>query len=122
MHDPTEGALAGGLHELADASRVGVKVWEEAIPIMPETAEICRLLAVNPLALIASGSLLVVAEDNYAEYILRRLKRRRIQASIIGETIDGGQRLLVRRNGRVEKLLRPKQDELWKAIERAKTL
>ncbi|MGQ9494596.1 MAG: AIR synthase related protein, partial [Anaerolineae bacterium] len=38
MHDPTEGGLAMGLHELAMAARVGVWVDEEAVPIWPECA------------------------------------------------------------------------------------
>jgi hydrogenase maturation factor len=122
MHDSTEGGIARGVHELAEASKVGFKIWEENIRIMPETAEICKVFNVNPLALIASGALLIVAENGYVEQILRRLKRKGISASIIGETLDENRRLLVKRNGKTERLISPEQDELWKALEQAKTL
>jgi hydrogenase expression/formation protein HypE len=34
MHDPTEGGVAGGLHELADAANVGFQVYEKEILIL----------------------------------------------------------------------------------------
>ncbi|PVX26194.1 MAG: hydrogenase, partial [Candidatus Bathyarchaeum sp.] len=37
MHDPTEGGVAGGLHELADAAKVGFNVYEENILVPDET-------------------------------------------------------------------------------------
>ena len=48
MHDPTEGGLATGLHELAMASGVGLAVDEAAIPILPETRRFCALLGLEP--------------------------------------------------------------------------
>ncbi|MHC1586511.1 MAG: AIR synthase family protein [Candidatus Hecatellaceae archaeon] len=120
MHDPTEGGLAGGLHELADASRVGFRVWEEAVTIEPETLEICKLLRVNPLALISSGALLIAAESQAVEAILSKLKRKGVKAEVIGEILpEAEKRLLVDGRGRERKLLRPVQDELWKALNRA---
>jgi hydrogenase expression/formation protein HypE len=41
MHDPTEGGLSGGLHEICDASNVGFEIYKDAIPIDESTKIIC---------------------------------------------------------------------------------
>ena len=119
MHDPTEGGVAGGIHEMADASNVGVKVFEEAIPIQPETAEICSHFHIDPLQLIGSGALIVSAEAKSANGIVRALKRERIQASVIGEfTQNMEYRVLIQKDGEVKALPRPLSDHLWTALKR----
>jgi hydrogenase expression/formation protein HypE len=119
MHDPTEGGVAGGIHEMADASNVGVKVSEEAIPIQPETAEICSHFQIDPLQLIGSGALIVSAEAKSANEIVRALKHERILASVIGEfTKNQKQRVLTHKNGDEKALPRPLSDHLWTALKR----
>jgi hydrogenase expression/formation protein HypE len=119
MHDPTEGGVAGGIHEMADASNVGVEVFEEEIPVQPETAEICNHLQIDPLQLIGSGALLVSTEAKSASQIVRALKRERIQASVIGEfTENKEQRILTKRDGSEKALPRPLFDHLWTALKR----
>jgi len=85
MHDPTEGGIAGGIHEMADASSLGVKVQEEKIMIKSETREICDFFKIDPLQLIGSGALLIAAKPNATESIIETLKQKGINASIIGE-------------------------------------
>lgn len=117
MHDPTEGGLAGGLHEVADASGTGFKVYEEKITFGRETLEICRFFGVNPLSLISSGALLIMAEPEKAGGILDRLRERDVGASIIGNVLkDRGRRVIVRKDGSEEALIRPMSDELWTAL------
>src|SRR5947199_305458 len=43
MRDPTRGGLSSALNELADASRVGVRLEEEAIPLRPEVRGACEM-------------------------------------------------------------------------------
>ena len=47
MHDPTEGGVATALHEMADASNVGLLIDSAALTdmILPETTELCRALS-----------------------------------------------------------------------------
>lgn len=61
LHDPTEGGLATAVRELAGASGCGALVAEESVPILPETQAICAALGLDPIGLLASGSLLVAA-------------------------------------------------------------
>jgi hydrogenase maturation factor len=118
MHDPTEGGVLGGIHEMADASKTGVKISEERIPIAKETVEICKLFHIDPLQLISSGALLIAAEHNSVEKILRSLSKEKIKASVIGEFLDQpNRRILMRKEGKETKLIRPEYDHLWQALQ-----
>ncbi len=59
MHDPTEGGLATGIHELAEAAGLGAGIDEEAIPLSVEGEAMCRSLGLDPLGVITSGALLL---------------------------------------------------------------
>lgn len=117
MHDPTEGGVAGGLNELADASKTGFRVYEDRIAISFETINICRFFHINPLRLISSGALLIAASSQKAEGIVQALKTNGIPASIIGELVDEvEQRTIVQLNGSEKTLPMPAADELWGAL------
>jgi hydrogenase maturation factor len=119
MHDPTEGGVAGGIHEMADASGLGAKVFEGEILVQSETAKICSYFEIEPLQLISSGALLISAEAKFAEEIIENLEQQQIQASIIGEFLENtNQRFLIRKNGEVQALPRPLSDHLWTALRR----
>jgi hydrogenase expression/formation protein HypE len=119
MHDPTEGGVANGIHEMADAAGLGVTVFREKILVQPETAEICSYFEIDPLQLIGSGALLIAAETGKANDIIESLKQQSIQAAIIGEfTTDASQRLLTLKNGETQALSRPTSDHLWRALSR----
>jgi len=62
LHDPTEGGLATGIRELAAASGTGAFVAESAIPVHAETREIATLLGLDPLGMLASGTLLAAID------------------------------------------------------------
>ena len=117
MHDPTEGGVAGGLHELADAANIGFNVYEEKILVPEETRKICAHFDVDPLQLISSGSLLIVAEEDKTEEIISSLSKNGVQSSIIGEVTEPSLgRNLVTKAGEKTELVRPISDHLWKAL------
>ncbi len=119
MHDPTEGGVAGGIHELADASKVGFKVLEEKIQIAPETQKICEFFKIDPLQLIGSGSLLISSRPGSTSKIVNVLSSNNIEASVIGEVSASPEdRVLQRRDGSTVELVRPLYDHLWVALER----
>jgi hydrogenase maturation factor len=119
MHDPTEGGVAGGIHEMADASGLGVKVFEDKIVVQPETAKICSHFKIDPLQLIGSGALLISAQAQSAKKIIWNLKQQQIQASVIGEFLENtDQRILRRKDGKLQALPRPLSDHLWTALSR----
>jgi hydrogenase maturation factor len=119
MHDPTEGGVAGGLHELCDAANVGVRVYEESILVPKETQKICEYFKIDPFQLISSGSLLIVTEENKEEEIISRLSKHNIQSSIIGKIVDSalGRKFVTKAGHKIE-LVRPETDHLWKVLGR----
>ena len=84
MHDPTEGGLLGGLYELAQVAGVGLSVERARIPVLPETADLCVALGLDPLRLIASGSLLIVVAEPDADRVQRALAVRGTPIARIG--------------------------------------
>jgi len=87
LHDPTEGGLATGLRELAMASGVGLEIAADRIPILPLTQEVCGALQLDPLGLIASGSLLIAARSDAADAIVLALRVARIKAEVTGQAL-----------------------------------
>ncbi len=117
MHDPTEGGIVGGIHEIADASNLGVRVYEDKITVEPETSQICKYFEIDPLQLIGSGALLIAAKKEHADEIVENLAKEKIFAAAIGEV--GGnvnKRLLIQRDGTTRELPRPVSDHLWLAL------
>jgi hydrogenase maturation factor len=117
MHDPTEGGILNGIHEMADAADLGVRIFEEKITIEPETAKICRYYEIDPLQLISSGALLIAAEAEAADKIVNALCQEHVYADVIGEfNPSPNKRLLMKPDGMAEMLTRPASDHLWSAL------
>lgn len=112
MHDPTEGGVAGGLVEMAAAANVGVLVEEDAIPVLPECSEICGALGLDPLGLIASGSLLIAVAPEDVGKVADALDREGIPASEIGRITEPGDGLKMRSGGTVRDLPMFSRDEI----------
>lgn len=118
MHDPTEGGIIGGIHEMADASKLGVKIYKDKIPVRIETAKICKIFKINPLKLISSGALLISTNPKHSKKVLNRLNQEGIQATIIGEFLpNSNQRIFKLKNNKELTLKRSKSDHLWKALQ-----
>jgi hydrogenase maturation factor len=117
MHDPTEGGVSGGIHEMAEASNVGFQVYEEKILVQPETQEICEYFKIDPLQLISSGALLISAKPEFVERIVKELNQNHIEASVIGEFLENNfEHKIIRKDGKIQTLPRPISDHLWFAL------
>jgi hydrogenase expression/formation protein HypE len=117
MHDPTEGGVLNGIHEMADAAGLGARVFEEKITVEPETAKICRFFEIDPLQLISSGALLIAAEPESTKKIIANLAEQHIYADVIGEfNPNPAKRILMHKDDTAEMLPRPASDHLWIAL------
>ena len=112
MHDPTEGGVATGLWELAMASGVGMAVDGEAIPIFEETAALCQVYGLDPLGLIASGSLLIAVSPDDAGMVCDALQDQGIAARAIAQAVPASRGVMIRRGDDVQPLPRYDQDEI----------
>lgn len=100
MHDVTEGGLATALEELSIAGGHRIKIDMDAIPVFGETRKICRLLQIQPLGLIGSGSLLICCRETGCKSLLQTIRKSGIEISCIGEVLDSGQGISAVEKGR----------------------
>jgi len=116
MHDPTEGGILGGLYEMGVGSGLGFTIEESRIPLAECTMEITGELGVDPLRLIASGSMLMAVAPGRVSGVLRAVKAVGVDAAVVGR-FGGGERILVKRDGSRERVDETVLDELWRIVE-----
>lgn len=116
MHDCTEGGVLGAAFEMSIASGLGFVLEERAVPVAPETRAICRLLSIDPLRLIGSGSLLLAVEKGSKEEVQRAL-RTKCKVTRIGE-FQRGRKEIVRKTGGMVTVKEAPEDELWRVLSR----
>lgn len=89
LRDPTRGGVGTSLNEIATQSNVGIKIYEESLPIRDEVVGICELLGFDPLYVGNEGKLLAFVGPNHAEKVLETIKAAEYgkDASIIGEVV-----------------------------------
>ena len=112
MHDPTEGGVATGLIEMATASGVGAAIKTGQLHVLPECAEFCSALGLDPLGLIASGSLLAAVAPCDARKLVDSLAREGIAAFEIGRITDAAKGLKLLAPSGARDLPRFDRDEL----------
>jgi hydrogenase expression/formation protein HypE len=76
LRDPTRGGVATALNEIAQQSRVGVVLDEEAIPVREPVRGVCELLGIDPLYVANEGKLLAVVPPGHADRVLTRMRDR----------------------------------------------
>jgi hydrogenase maturation factor len=89
LHDPTEGGLAAGLHEMAVAAGVRVRIDRERILWFPPGWAVCEVLGADPWATIASGTLLAAFPPDRADAAVAELQRQGHPAAVIGAVEQG---------------------------------
>jgi hydrogenase maturation factor len=89
MHDPTEGGIASGLHELALAAGAAVRVDTSRVAWFEPGLEVCRSLGADPWATLASGSLLATFPPERVDTTVEALCSADRPAVVIG-TIEAG--------------------------------
>jgi hydrogenase maturation factor len=117
MHDPTEGGLATGLLELAQAADIGLLVERDKISVFPETEILCKKLGLDPLGLIASGALLIAASPRDADRIKEALRREGIPAESIGRTWEKEKGVKILTGGEMRNLPFFPRDEIARFFE-----
>ena len=117
LHDPTEGGLATAISEMAAAAGLGARLRSEKVPVFPETMDICRALDLDPLGLLASGSLLAAVDPSGIEAVSQRFDDFGIPCGVIGELISLDEGLLSTSGSGDEPLKIFERDELARYLE-----
>ncbi len=90
MRDPTRGGVSSALNELAAASKVGVRLREEALPVRREVSAACEMLGLDPLYVANEGKLIAVVPSEHADRLLSAMRQHPLgtNAACIGEIVD----------------------------------
>ncbi len=115
MHDPTEGGLATGLWEMAEAA--GKRLLVDPAPAILEDGRVlCEATGLDPLGAIASGAMLMSVHADDGAAIAAALEAEGIAAHLIGHVEDGPAEVLD--TGKESRSLpRPTRDEIARLFE-----
>jgi len=87
LRDPTRGGLATTLNELANQSKVSIRIEEAKIPVREEVLGACEMLGFDPLYIANEGKLVAIVPPEDADKVLKVMKKNKYgkDAVIIGE-------------------------------------
>jgi hydrogenase expression/formation protein HypE len=89
LRDPTRGGLATSLNELAQQSKVSIRIEEKAIPVREEVLAACEMLGFDPLYVANEGKMIAIVPPQDADKVLKAMRQDKYgkEAVIIGEVM-----------------------------------
>ncbi len=99
LRDPTRGGLATSLNEIASASRCGIKIVEESVPVDPVVRSACEFLGLDPMLVANEGKLVAIVPAADASRLLAAMRLHPLarNAAIIGHVVEDSHQLVVAR-------------------------
>lgn len=105
MRDPTRGGIASTFNEIYLGTTLGVKIFEEKVPVRKDVLAACEILGIDPYYLACEGRAVIVVSPQAAPEALKFVKQYSPTAAIVGEcdrhikgvmvkTITAGERVL----------------------------
>lgn len=90
LRDLTRGGLGATLDEVATGQRLGIRVWESAVPVIDPVQGACELLGLDPFFVANEGRMAVFVAPEDAERCLERLRDHPdgAGAALVGEVVD----------------------------------
>jgi hydrogenase maturation factor len=117
LHDPTESGIIGAVFELGVRSGCGVLLEADSIPILRETSAVCQALGLDPLRLLASGSMLIAAAPGAGGALADAFRDSGIMLTKIGGFLTPQRGSWMVSGGKKARLRAPERDELARACE-----
>lgn len=117
MHDATEGGLARGVWEIAEASGVGLRIERPQVMVPADIEAVCRHLGLNPYEIISEGTLVLTVQQEAVDKILKTYEKAGIPAAVIGKVVPQEEgRYWIESDGRRQELLPPPVDHFWEVF------
>ncbi|MDD9301784.1 MAG: hydrogenase expression/formation protein HypE [Desulfobacter sp.] len=90
LRDPTRGGLGTTLNEIAAQSNVGIRLYEDKLPVKGAVQGICELLGFDPLYIANEGKLIAFVPQADADRVLEVIRASEFgqDAVIVGEVTD----------------------------------
>ncbi|MDR0853588.1 MAG: AIR synthase family protein [Clostridiales Family XIII bacterium] len=115
MHDITEGGVLGAVWEVCTLAGVGAELEARALPFDDVTMQMCIFYDINPMRLISSGSMLIIAHPDEGTRMISALEIAGIEATKIGEVRAAtGGLILNQKDGSLEVIEPPSADEIYR--------
>jgi len=91
MKDPTRGGFASAINEMANKSRVCVRISEEALPVRKSVRSAAGMLGIDPLEVANEGKVVMGVPASDADAILAALRSHPYgkDAAIVGRVVEG---------------------------------
>lgn len=116
MHDITEGGVFGAIWEMANAIDLGIRIFEDRIPVDGVTKKIGEIFDIDIYKFISSGSMLMISSEENSKKIIDKCSENKIDISIIGE-VTGEKDIVMVGKDKLVDIVSPDTDELYKALE-----
>lgn len=119
IRDATRGGVGTVLYEIAEQSKVGIRLDSKSIPVADGVKGVCGMLGLEPLYLACEGRLVIFAPKEVAPKLVDTLHEGKYSkdAAIIGEvTQDMAGHVIVKTEIGAETLLPPPVGELLPRI------
>ncbi|MCG8683523.1 MAG: hydrogenase expression/formation protein HypE [Desulfobacterales bacterium] len=90
LRDPTRGGLGTTLNEIAAQSNVGIRLYEDKLPVRGAVQGTCELLGFDPLYVANEGKLIAVVPEADADQVLDIIRADEFgnDAVIVGEVSE----------------------------------
>lgn len=90
LRDPTRGGVSSTLNEIADKSRVGIRIEETRIPVREEVRGACEMLGLDPLYVANEGKLIAIVDPAEADRVVDVMRANPLgkHARIIGRVTE----------------------------------
>ncbi len=90
LRDPTRGGVGTTLNEIAQSSKVGLMLDEEALPINESVKGACDILGLDPLYVANEGKLLALVAPEAEERIIQAMQKHDLgrRAAVIGRVSE----------------------------------
>lgn len=97
LRDPTRGGVGTALSEIARDTKLGVAIYQKAIPVDEQVYGACELLGLDPLYVANEGIFIAITEAAIAKAMVEKMKsfEHCRQAAIIGEVVETHARQVV---------------------------
>ena len=98
MHDATEGGLTA-LHEIADNSGVGFRVYAERLQLNPLVKRVLDFYKLEPWSVSSTGTLIAITPPKKVSRLIEELHKNGIRAFELGGFTEEKERVLVEDSG-----------------------
>ena len=90
LRDPTRGGVGTALNEIAEKSTVGIKIYENRLPLKKEVVAACELLGFDPIYLANEGKLMAFVSREDTDAVLEAIRANPFgkDAAVIGEVTE----------------------------------